>query len=262
MPDAAPLALITGASGGLGLEMARILARQGYRLVLTARSEGALAEAAQEAERLGSPEARAVALDLSDDDAAPRLVAALDGVVPDVLINNAGFGAHGPFEGIGAEETHRMVTLNVTALTDLTRALLPGMRARGRGQILNVASTASFQPGPFMATYYATKAYVLSLSEALHDELRGTGVTVTCLCPGPTQTGFADRAGIAKLYVGRMNTLMPDARTVSEAGIRAMQRGERLVIPGLANRLGTLGARVLPRGVVLRMIRRIQDGRG
>ncbi|HYE58383.1 MAG TPA: SDR family NAD(P)-dependent oxidoreductase, partial [Rhodothermales bacterium] len=151
---------------------------------------------------------------------------------------------------------------NVTALTDLTRAFLPGMVARRSGRILNVASTAAFQPGPFMAVYYASKAYVLSFSEALHDELRGTGVTVTCLAPGPTATGFQARAGVEGVRVGQAARAMPDARTVAEVGVRAMHAGRRLVVPGVVNRIGTILAQLAPRGLAIRFIRGIQEARG
>jgi uncharacterized protein len=256
-----PLALVTGASSGIGLEIARLLAGRGYRLVLTARSEERLRAAADEVTRLGAPDAEVVALDLSDDGAVARLVVALEGAVPDALVNNAGFGTHGPLAETDADATHRMVTLNVTALTDLTRALLPGMVARGSGRILNVASTAAFQPGPFMAVYYASKAYVLSFSEALHDELRGTGVTSTCLCPGPTETDFQRRAGIEGMGVGQAARAMPDARAVAEAGVRAMHAGRRLVVPGALNRVGTVLAQLAPRGLAIRFIRRLQEAR-
>jgi len=256
-----PLALVTGASGGIGLEIARLLAKDGYRLVLVARTAPALARVADELHALGSPKATSVALDLSENGAVKRLVGTLGGVVPDVLVNNAGFGTHGAFAETDADATHQLVALNVGALTDLTRALLPGMVARRSGRILNVASTAAFQPGPFMAAYYASKAYVLSLSEALHDELRGTGVTVTCLCPGPTATGFQDRAGIGHVQVGQPSRAMPDAREVAKAGVEAMQRGQRLVVPGLLNRVGSFLPRLVPRAAALRFIRQIQEGR-
>src|SRR3954469_20394085 len=199
-------ALITGASGGIGLELARVFAAHGYDLVLVARSGGKLEELAAELRTGHGIAARVIAKDLarpeSPEDLARELEAA--GVTVDVLINNAGFATFGPFVAADLHAELEELQLNVVTLTHLTKKLLPGMVARRRGGVLNVASTAAFQPGPFMAIYYATKAYVLSFSEALAEELAGTGVSVTALCPGPTATGFQQRAAMqdSKLFSG------------------------------------------------------------
>jgi short-subunit dehydrogenase len=183
-------ALVTGASSGIGLEIARLLAKD-YDLVLAARSADKLEQLASE---LGN--ARVVAVDLIDPDGSRKLIAEVPTV--DVLVNNAGFAEYGPFAEANEQRLEDMIELNITALTRLSRAYLPGMLERGRGKIMNVASTASFQPGPLMAVYYATKAYVLSFSEALAEETRGSGVTVTALCPGPTTTNFQATANMEK----------------------------------------------------------------
>ncbi|MEA2565364.1 MAG: uncharacterized protein QOD49_541, partial [Actinomycetota bacterium] len=188
-----PLALVTGASGGIGEELARILARHGYDLVLVARSADKLAALAERLELDHGIQVRAIAKDLARPDAAAEIHEwlAAEGLTVDVLVNNAGMGLLGKFAEIGIEGDVEMLRLNVEAPTLLTRLLLPSMLERGSGRILNLASTAGFQPGPLMAVYYATKAYVLSFSEALANEVAGTGVTVTALCPGPTETGFS-----------------------------------------------------------------------
>ena len=185
-------ALITGASSGIGADLARLFARDGYDVVLVARSEEKLREVA---EGIGKEHAgvtaRVIVADLARPDAARDVVDALGGLPIDALVNNAGYGVAGPFVETDVRSELEMIQVNVVALTHLTKLLAPGMVARKRGRILNVSSTAAFQPGPLMAVYYATKAYVLSVSEALAEELRGSGVTVTALCPGPTATGFA-----------------------------------------------------------------------
>jgi short-subunit dehydrogenase len=178
-----------------------------------------------------------------------------------ILVNNAGFGGLAPFAGQSADEQLAMVQVNIASLTALTRLFLPAMLERGRGRILNVSSTAAFQPGPYMAVYYATKAYVQSLSEALAEELRGTGVTVTALAPGPTATAFHEVARILStpLIAGRP---LPDSMSVARAGYEGMRRGQRVVIPGLLNRLAAQGHRLLPRRVLTLLVRRLQQDRG
>ena len=185
-------ALITGASSGIGLELAKLFARDGYELVLVARRVERLEELGRELTQRHGVRCHTISVDLAQPDAAAEIVRRLEGAGPavDVLVNNAGFGVLGPLATTEPETAGRMIRVNIEALTQLTRALLPGMLARRRGRILNVASTAGFAPGPLMAVYYATKAYVISFSEALAEELRGTGVTVTVLCPGPTRTEF------------------------------------------------------------------------
>jgi short-subunit dehydrogenase len=256
VPPTRPLAVVTGASAGIGRELARILAREGHDLVLTARREAELSAVADELKTAYGATSRVVPVDLAAADGASRLVAALGDDAVDVLVNNAGFGGHGAFADRDRDADLRMVAVNVTALTDLTKQLLPGMVARGRGRVLNVASTAAFQPGPFMAVYYATKAYVLSLSQALSEELRGTGVTVTCLCPGVTATEFHAVAGTDAQPLTQ-GPLSMSAQAVAEAAYKGMVRGRLLVVPGVHNKVGVASVRVAPRGVILKVVRRL-----
>ena len=242
-------ALITGASAGIGLELARLFAADKSNLVLVARRKEKLEELAAELRGKEGIDVRVVAADLGRADAPQAIVDSLarDGVSIDVLVNNAGYGALGAFDQLDAARQVEMVQVNVAALTHLTRLVLPGMIERGRGGVLNVASTAGFQAGPFMAVYYATKAYVISFSEALHDEAAGRGVTVTCLCPGLTATEFA---ATAKLERSRMVKLPPmTAAEVARIGYRAFRHGKLLVVTGWMNYLGTLGSRYSPRFV-------------
>jgi short-subunit dehydrogenase len=260
--SARPIAMVTGASGGIGLELARLLAADGHDLVLVARREDELQRIGAELESAHRIRARSFPDDLSDPAAPDRLSARLqeEGIALDVLINNAGFGVAGALATADERRTREMIDLNVGALTMLTRLVLPGMVARGRGRIMNVASTAAFQPGPYMAVYYATKAYVLSFTEAVAEEVRDSGVTLTALCPGPTRTGFADVAGMessrlfSSLFVG-------DAAHVARAGYRAMLRGRRVVVPGALNRLAAFGTRFAPRRVATTLSRLAQERR-
>jgi len=243
-------ALITGASSGIGMDFSRLLAREGYELFLVARSEAKLGELAKE---LGN--AKVIVADLVSPDAPQRIFDASGGV--DVLINNAGFGLSGPFFESDLRKDLEMIQVNVAALTHLTRLFLPPMLARKSGHVLNVASTAAFQPGPLMAIYYATKAYVLSFSEAIADELRGTGVTVTALCPGPTATGFAAVAGMESSRLFKLTRPM-NSEAVARYGLRAMQHGKRVAIPGIANKLVAQSIRVSPRRLVTTIVRKLQ----
>ena len=246
-------ALVTGASAGIGLALARRMARDGWDLALTARNEAGLeAVAAELRDRYGA-ETRVVPADLADPDGPGAVQRALerDGFPIEFLANNAGFGTWGPFSGQTLDSQLEMLRVNVLALTELTHRFLPGMRALGRGRVLNVASTAAFQPGPDMAVYYASKAYVLHFSEALGYELRGTGVTVTALCPGPTESEFQARAGMTDSRVGA-NPLMMDAEAVADAGYRAALSGTPVAIPGAANRLGAWLVRFTPRALARR----------
>lgn len=248
-------ALVTGATGGIGLELADEIARRGFDLVLVARRAAALqATAAQLADR-HSIRADTVTLDLSLADAPERLVDELERLDrgTDVLVNNAGFGQYGRFVETDPEAEMRMLYLNIITVTRITKLLLPRMLERGAGRILNVASTGAFMPGPLMAVYYASKAYVLSFSEALAEELDGTGVTVTTLCPGPTRTGFQERADMQQSKLVKDRRIM-DAATVAREGIAAMLRGETLVIPGRTNRLQAALPRFLPRSLVPRLV--------
>ena len=245
-----PTALVTGASSGIGLEIARILAKD-HDVTLAARSADKLEALATEIRG-----ARVVAVDLSEPAGPRKLVAELPAV--DVLVNNAGFADWGMFADAAETELDEMIELNVGALTRLARAYLPGMIERGAGRILNLASTAAFQPGPLMAVYYATKAYVLSLSEALAEETRGTGVTVTALCPGPTASGFQARAEMedSRLVKGRK---LPGAAEVAAYGVKAMQRGDVVAVPGFMNKAMAVSVRFSPRPVVRRLVHRVND---
>jgi short-subunit dehydrogenase len=250
-----PTALITGASGGIGADLADLFAADGYDLVLVARNVSKLEEVAARARSRGV-NAQVLAADLAKPD-APREIAAQVARV-DALVNNAGFGVVGPFaETDGAQELE-MLQVNIVALTHLTKLFLPQMIARKRGYVMNVASTAAFQPGPLMAVYYATKAYVLSFSEALAEEVSGSGVSVTALCPGPTATGFADAAAMTKTNL--FTKIQPaDSRGVARAGFEGMKRGRRIVIPGLRNRIMAQSVRVSPRALVTKIVRRLQE---
>jgi short-subunit dehydrogenase len=252
-------ALITGASSGIGLDLARLFAKDGCDVVLVARSEGKLRELAAELERDCGVKAHVIALDLAQPHAAQALVQRLP-VAIDVLVNNAGFGVTGPFVETDLAKELEMIQVNIVALTELTKLLLPPMVARRRGRVLNVASTAAFQPGPLMAVYYATKAYVLSFSEAIADELRDSGVTVTALCPGPTETGFAAVADMTTTRLFNVAKPMSSA-DVARAGYAAMKRGRRVVIPGVKNKLLTQSVRVSPRRLVTTIVRKLQESR-
>jgi len=239
------VALITGASAGLGVEFARQLSKRGHRLVLAARRRERLEELAEE---LGN--ARAVAIDLSKKDAAAKLMAdvAAAGEEVEILVNNAGFGLIGKFAELDAKRERQMIDLNVATLTDLCRAVAPQMIARKSGGIINVASTAAFQPGPKMAVYFATKAFVLSLTEALHEELKPHGVHVTCLCPGPTRTEFGDVAGFGGNSM--FDRVAMESPEVVAAGLKGLDKNRAVVVPGLVNKITAASTRFAPRPVV------------
>lgn len=253
-------ALITGASGGIGFELAKILASHKHDLVLVARREGKLLDLAQTLAQEHGIRADAIAADLSH----PRVAAAVVdrvadlGVEIDILVNNAGFGLYGPFAATSLEAEVEMIQLNITALTELTKRLLPDMLERRAGRIMNVASTAAFFPGPLMAVYYATKAYVLSFSEAISNELEGSGVTVTALCPGPTASGFQAAANLeeSKLVAGK--TLATSAE-VAAFGYDAMMEGTPVAIHGFANQMLVQTPRLFPRAIIRKMVRSVQD---
>jgi uncharacterized protein len=243
-----PVALITGASAGLGVEFARQLSQRGHALVLAARRKDRLQELAT---KLGA--ARAVAIDLSQANSTAKLLADLDanGEEVEILVNNAGFGLIGRFAELDARRQRQMIDLNVATLTDLCRAIAPQLAGRKSGAILNVASTAAFQPGPNMAVYFATKAYVLSFTEALHEELKPHGVRVSCLCPGPTRTEFGEVAGFGGS--GLFERTAMEAPDVVAAGLAGLDRNRAVVVPGLINKIGAASTRFAPRSVVRRI---------
>ena len=240
-----PVALITGASAGLGAEFARQLSKRGLRLVLVARRKDRLEALAAE---LGN--ARAVAADLAEAGSADRLVADIEaaGEHVDLLVNNAGFGLKGRFAELDATRQRQMIDLNIGALTDLCRVVAPGMIERKAGGILNVASTAAFQPGPGMAVYFATKAYVLSFTEALHEELKPHGIRVSALCPGPTRTEFGAVAGFGEN--GAFDRYSADAASVVRAGLEGLDKNRAVVVPGFLNKVGASSTRFVPRPLV------------
>lgn len=253
-------ALITGASSGIGLDFARLFAEGGYDVVLVARTESKLKALADELSAKHGVRALPVAADLADPAASRQLMERLkaDGVPVDVLVNNAGYGSYGAFAETDLDAELKMIQVNIAALTALTKAVLPGMLERKSGRILNVASTAAFQPGPLMAVYYATKAYVLSFSEALANETQGTGVSVTCLCPGPTKSGFQERAQMEESKLVKGKAIM-DSLTVARAGYAALHRGQAVIIPGFMNKMMAQSVRFLPRSAITSIVRKVQD---
>jgi len=252
-PSADSTCVITGASSGIGTEFARELSRRGYGVTLVARREERLRELAAE---LGEG-AEVHACDVTDPDARKGLANALAarGVEVSVLVNNAGFSTSGPFVRSDRDRELDMVRTNIEAVVDFCALFAPGMAERGRGAVLNVASTASFQPLPMQAGYAATKAFVLSFTESLHAELSGSGVLVSALCPGPVRTEFVDVAnlGDAEALPG---VFWASAEDVAKAGIRGLERGKRVVIPGALNRAGAVGGQHAPRSLILRLAAR------
>lgn len=248
----AQTALITGASEGIGLELARVFAAHGHNTILVARQETKLHELAAELVETHGIAATVIAQDLAAPEAAAHLVAEVEqrGLPVDILVNNAGLGLYGPFIEQEVAAILHLLQVNVVALTALTRLLLPAMVARRHGKILNVASTAAFQAGPRMAIYYASKAFVLSFSEALAEELSGSGIVVSALCPGPVATQFQQRAGVSrKRRISRYLRPM-SARQVAEAGFAGLQRQQRVIIPGIGNKLQVQLVRWAPRRLV------------
>ncbi|MDB5722391.1 MAG: family oxidoreductase [Alphaproteobacteria bacterium] len=243
-----PATLITGASAGLGAEFARLCAARGEELVLVARRRDRLEALAAE---LGN--AHVVVADLAVPGAPRRLLAETEalGVSIETLINNAGFGQIGRIAALSVERQSEMIELNIRALVELTRLVLPAMIERGHGAILNLASTAAFQPGPNYAVYFASKAFVLSFTEALHQEMKGAGVRVSALCPGPTSTEFGQVAGVTRPIP---EFLSADARSVAKAGLRGLDRNRAVVVPGLFNKLGTQSSRFVPRALMRRIV--------
>ena len=250
-------ALITGASSGIGFEFTKLFARDGFDLVLVARDVSRLTKIAYEWSRSFDIAVTVIPKDLSYSTAPQKVYQEVQnkGIEVDVLVNNAGFNVYGPFVETDSEKELEMAQVNMIALTQLTKLFLPAMLQRNSGKILNVASTAAFTPGPYAAVYCASKAYVLSFSEALAEELRGTGVSVTTLCPGPTRTQFAERADMTetKIFQGRLSS----AREVADAGYNALMQERTTLVVGLANRLLVFSVRFSPRTVVARVARNL-----
>ena len=255
-----PVVLITGASGGIGADLARVAARHGHDLALVARSADKLQALADEIAAAGRTRPFILPLDLAQPQACEALALALDeaGLTPAMLINNAGFGLAGRAAMLERAGQIEMIDLNIRALTELTLRFLPAVMA-GRGRIMNVASVAGFLPGPGMAVYYASKAYVVSFSQALSQELEGSGVTVTALCPGVTATDFHARAGL-EMHLSKWMKPM-SSQEVAEAGFEGMMKGRRLVVPGLFNKFATGIVPFMPNGLLLPVIARMQDKR-
>jgi uncharacterized protein len=259
---ARPLAVVTGASSGIGRDLALELARWGHDLVVVARRRDLLDTLAAEIARDHGVTCEAFDVDLATAEGCERLVAHLEPhrARLDVFVNNAGIGSHGFFHTTSLERERQLIALNVEALTHLTKRVLPWMLERHAGRIVNVASVASFQPGPLMAVYYASKAYVLSLSEALANECLGTGVTVTAVCPGPTTTEFQQAAGIRKGARAGGAPAMT-SRAVAELAYRGIMQGKPVVLTGARNKLAAFFGRHFPRGIVSRAVRKIQEAR-
>lgn len=243
-----PVTLVTGASSGLGAEFARLCAKRGDEVVLAARRKERLDALAGE---LGN--AHAVSIDLAREQAPNQLVSELEwrGLRVETLINNAGFGLAGRFADLPLARQREMLDLNVVALTELTHLVIPAMREKGQGAILNVASTGAFQPGPGIAVYFATKAYVLSFTEALHQELKGSGIMVSALCPGPTATEFGAVAGVSNEQFQKFSA---SAAEVAAAGLKGLGRNQAVIVPGLMNKVSAQSNRLLPRAVMRRIV--------
>ncbi|BBH52986.1 SDR family NAD(P)-dependent oxidoreductase [Fluviispira sanaruensis] len=255
--------LITGASSGIGLEFAHIFAKEKYNLLLIARSEDKLQHLANELSEKYKINCKIIACDLAKIGAAQEIYKRTKtlGIKVDILVNNAGFGAHGFFKNIDLKTETEMIQVNITSLTELTKLFLTPMLEKGSGKILNVASTAAYQPGPLMAVYYATKAYVLSFSEALANELADSGVSVTVLCPGPTQSGFQAAAQMGNDLKLFHSTMTADSSTVAYAGYKGLLSSQRVVIPGVSNKIGTYSVKFLPRSFAASVARWLQEKR-
>ncbi len=258
-----PTALITGASSGIGLELAKLFACNGYNLVLVARSYDNLKSLASILEKKYGTLVKCCSKDLAVSSSPEEIIQSLksDMIEIDILVNNAGVGWRGEFASMELSDGLEMIQVNITALMHLTRLLLPEMLKRKHGRIMNVSSTASFQPGPLMAIYYATKAFVTSFSLALSEELRGSGITVTAFCPGPTATGFGKRAGYANEKI-LGNHFSMDTTVVALHGYKGLMKGKPLVISGWKNYLGAQIVRLLPRILPGKLIKIVQEKRG
>jgi hypothetical protein len=260
--DHRPLAVITGASEGIGKDLAECYANAHFDLVLVARRRDLLDAIATDLSARYGVQCVPLVADLAAATGCEQLLAAIEPQRERLfaLVNNAGIGTHGWFHELPIERQRALIELNVAALTHLCRGVLPWMRANGHGHVMNVASVASFQPGPLMATYYASKAYVLSLSEALHNECRGTGVTVSAVCPGPTVTGFTRVAGIRPGARAGGAPAM-SSRVVAELAFAGTMAGRPVVVTGLRNKVAVFIGRYGPRGFTAQLVRRIQEAR-
>ncbi len=258
-PDFHSTCLVTGASSGIGADVARSLARRGHGVTLVARRAERLEELGAELRDQQGVRVEVVEADLGESRSRERMLARLSELQlnVEVLVNNAGFGSGGLFYELDAEREAEMVRLNVEAVVSLCGRYLPEMVRRGRGAVLNVASTAAFQPLPRQATYGATKAFVLSFTDALHAELAGSGVTATALCPGPVRTEFADTAGIGEEAEGLPDVFWAESADVAEQGVRGLERNRRVVVPGMLNRAGALGGQHVPRSLLLKLAGRL-----
>ncbi|HKD82792.1 MAG TPA: SDR family oxidoreductase [Candidatus Angelobacter sp.] len=251
-------ALITGASSGIGVDLARLMAPR-FDLAITARNQTDLEKIARELQAQHGNHVHVIPADLAKPEAPMQIFAEIErrGLSVDALINNAGFGLYGRFAENDLQQELEMIQVNITALTSLTKLALPGMLVRKHGRIMNVASTAGFQPGPLMAVYYATKAYVIMFSEAIANELAGSGVTVTCLCPGATATRFAGRANMEHSRLFRLGAMKP--QRVAQAGYDGMMAGKTMVVPGFINKTIAMSVRLSPRKLVTAISRSLQE---
>jgi len=254
-----PVALVTGASSGLGREIARLLAARGHDLVLVARRRERLEALAAEVGASHGAAAHVVVADLARDDGPDLVVEAIGrlDLEVDFLSNSAGLGHFGPYVETDPRQEQEMIHVDLVALSRLTKLILPSMVERGRGRVLNVSSTAAFFPGPLMSVYFACKAYVLSYSAGLAEELRGTGVTVTCLCPGPFLSEFQSVAGTDRSRLQKNSVLLTVERA-AEAGVRAAFAGKSVHVPGIANKMLTFASRFAPRGIIARVAKQVQ----
>jgi len=252
-------AVVTGASSGIGRELALLIAERGFELVLVGRDRERLDSLAHAIKTQHGSESTILPIDLTTQTGAREVYEQCSrrSIVPEILVNNAGVGLFGPFADLGIDEQLGMIQLNITTLTHLTRLFVPGMIRRRSGFILNVASTAAFQPGPLMAGYYASKSYVVSLTIALAQELKGSGVSASVLCPGPTKTEFHARAGVKHTGLGAMAFM--SAREVANTAVAQMLRQKTVIIPGFLNKVGAIGVRLLPMKLAARMVQQLHQ---
>ena len=262
-PDPGSTCLVTGASSGIGAEIARALARRGHGVTLVARREDRLRELAAELADTDGVRAETLGCDLGDQGARTRMLARLaeHGLAVEVLVNNAGFGTSGPFAELDHDREVELVRLNMEAVVALCGRFVPEMVQRRRGAVLNVASTAAFQPLPRNATYAASKAFVLSFTDALHAELKGAGVTATSLCPGPVRTEFVEVAGMDDAADVAPSFVWTRPEFVAEEGVKGLESGRRVVVPGKFNAAGALGGQHVPRWLLLRVAERFSPTR-